>query len=75
MFFPSVTTAQVKVCIKTGIGYFSGGTDADVHLRLMGSNGCHSPWVHLDSPRDDFEQNTYDCFGYHTMSVGPEVSV
>ena len=70
-----VTTAAVRLCVKTGILWWNSGTDADVHVRLLGPTGCRTPWINLDNPGDDFEYNAYDCFEFSTVSVGYEVQL
>ena len=70
----SVTTAPVKLCVSTGILWLGGGSDADVHVRLLGPAGCRTPWINLENPGNDFEEGNYDCFEFHTVSVGFEVS-
>ena len=70
----SVTTAPVKLCVQTGTFWWDGGSDADVHVRLFGPTGCKTPWVDLNTPKDNFEMGNYDCFEYHTKTVGYQVS-
>ena len=63
----------MKICTKTSPGVGNGGTDADVLVRIKGENGCLTPWQNLDSPADDFEIESYNCFEYITQSVGTKV--